>query len=87
MQIMVLEKTHQLMLVNDNDNSYLYVMACLVKICGHDSVTAEQCALITHNVGKCCIRSGDFLEMLEMKEQLQNLSLKVELEDYASGMY
>jgi ATP-dependent Clp protease adaptor protein ClpS len=84
---MVLEKTHRLVLHNDSENSYLYVMACLVKVCGHDSVTAEQCALITHNVGKCQIKSGDFLNMFEMKAELQELSLKVELEDYVSGMY
>ncbi len=62
-------------------------MACLVKVCGHDSVRAEQCALITHNVGKCQIKSGDFLNMFELKSELQDLSLKVELEDYVSDLY
>jgi len=84
---MVLEKTHKLVLLNDSENSYLYVMACLVKVCGHDSVQAEQCALITHNKGKCQIKSGDFLNMFEMKADLQHLSLKVELEDYVSDLY
>lgn len=62
-------------------------MACLVKVCDHDSVRAEQCALITHNVGKCQIMSGSFLNMFDVKQSLQELSLKVELEDYVSGMY
>ena len=84
---MVLEKTHKLVLLNDSENSYLYVMACLVKVCGHDSVQAEQCALITHNVGKCQIKSGDFLNMFELKSELQDLSLKVELDDYVSDLY
>ena len=84
---MVLEKTHQLILHNDSENSYLYVMACLVKVCGHDSTQAEQCALVTHNNGKCQIKSGDFLKMFEMQNDLQELSLKVEIEDYVSGMY
>ena len=84
---MVLEKTHRLILHNDSENSYLYVMACLVKVCGHDSVQAEQCALVTHNNGKCQIKSGDFLKMFELQNDLQELSLKVELEDYVSGMY
>jgi len=84
---MVLEKTHRLILHNDSENSYLYVMACLVKVCGHDSVQAEQCALITHNVGKCQIKSGDFLKMFEIQNELQDLSLKVELEDYVSDLY
>jgi ATP-dependent Clp protease adaptor protein ClpS len=84
---MVLEKTHKLILHNDSENSYLYVMACLVKVCGHDSTQAEQCALVTHNNGKCQIKSGDFLKMFELQNDLQELSLKVELEDYVSGMY
>jgi ATP-dependent Clp protease adaptor protein ClpS len=84
---MVLEKTHRLILHNDSENSYLYVMACLVKVCGHDSTQAEQCALVTHNNGKCQIKSGDFLKMFELQNDLQELSLKVELEDYVSGMY
>ena len=84
---MVLEKTHQLILHNDSENSYLYVMACLVKVCGHDSVQAEQCAIVTHNNGKCQIKSGDFLKMFELQNDLQELSLKVEIEDYVSGMY
>jgi ATP-dependent Clp protease adaptor protein ClpS len=84
---MVLEKTHKLILHNDSENSYLYVMACLVKVCGHDSTQAEQCALVTHNNGKCQIKSGDFLKMFEMQNDLQELSLKVEIEDYVSGMY
>lgn len=62
-------------------------MACLVKVCGHDSTQAEQCALVTHNNGKCQIKSGDFLKMFELQNDLQELSLKVELEDYVSGMY
>ena len=84
---MVLEKTHKLILHNDSENSYLYVMACLVKVCDHDSVQAEQCALITHNVGKCQIMSGNFLNMFDVKQSLQELSLKVEIEDYVSDMY
>jgi ATP-dependent Clp protease adaptor protein ClpS len=84
---MVLEKTHKLILHNDSENSYLYVMACLVKVCGHDSVQAEQCAIVTHNNGKCQIKSGDFLKMFELQNDLQELSLKVEIEDYVSGMY
>ena len=84
---MIEEKTHKLILHNDDENNYLYVMACLVKICSHEREQAEQCAVITNNVGKCQIKSGTFLEMFELKAELDSLNLKVELEEYASDLY
>ena len=41
----------QLRLKNDNKNSYDYVMAVLIKVCYHELIQAEQCAIITHNNG------------------------------------
>lgn len=84
---MVLEKTHKLTLFNDDANDFLYVMACLVKFCDHSREQAEQCAIIAHNAGKCDIKSGYFLDMFELKNELDNLNLKVELEEYASDLY
>ena len=84
---MVLEKTHKLVLYNDSENDFLYVMALLIRYCNHERDQAEQCALITHNVGKCDIKSGNFMDMLELHSTLSQLSLKVELEDYASSMH
>lgn len=84
---MVLEKTHKLVLINDDENSYFHVMACLVRFCDHARDQAEQCALITHNNGKCTIKSGDFVGMFELKNELESVNLKVELEEYASDLY
>lgn len=84
---MVLEKTHQLILKNDNENDYLYVIACLMRVCDHTPEQAEQCTVITHNVGRCSIKTGDFLEMMEMEKALTTLSLDVELEQYEGDLH
>ena len=84
---MVVEKTHQLILKNDNENSYLFVIAALMRYCNHTSEQAEQCAVIAHNTGKCQIYSGQFLDMLETCTSLQGLGLKVEVEEYEGSMY
>lgn len=84
---MVLEKTHKLVLYNDSENDFLYVMALLIRYCGHERDQAEQCAIITHNNGKCDIKSGNFVDMLELHAQLTQLTLKVEIEDYESNLY
>lgn len=80
-------KTHKLVLHNDTENDFLYVMAILIRYCNHERDQAEQCALITHNVGKCDIKSGSFIDMFEIKNNLESLSLNVELEEYASSMH
>lgn len=84
---MVLEKTHKIVLYNDSENDFLYVMALLIRYCDHERDQAEQCALITHNVGKCDIKSGNFMDMLELHGTLSQLYLKVELEDYAGSVH
>ena len=73
-------KTHKLILHNDKKNTFTYVMACLVRFCEHHPTQAEQCALLAHEMGKCTVKSGDLLEMLEISESLRNLELKTSVE-------
>jgi ATP-dependent Clp protease adaptor protein ClpS len=69
----------ELILYNDEHNSYMKVKACLIRYCEHTPIQAEQCTLIAHNAGKCQIKSGDFMDMFEMKSELEQHNLKVEL--------
>ena len=78
---MVLEKTHSLILINDSDNTYQHVIRCLILYCDHTKELAEQCAVITHNVGKCEIKSGNFIDMYEMQNELSDKGLLVEIEN------
>ena len=80
-------KTHKLILHNDKKNTFTYVMACLIRFCEHHPTQAEQCALLAHEMGKCTIKSGEFLEMLELSETLRNLELKTSVEQYESNMH
>jgi len=79
--------THKLMLYNDENNSFLYVMACLVRYCQHEPLQAEQCALLVHLNGNCSVKSGDFIELSKLSENLSNLDLNVSIEEYESNMY
>jgi len=80
-------KTHKLILHNDKKNTFTYVMACLVRFCEHHPTQAEQCALLAHEMGKCTVKSGDLLEMLEISESLRKLDLKTSVEQYESNMH
>ncbi len=59
---------YTLILYNDEINTFDHVIKSLVEICGHDSVQAEQCALIVHLKGSCEIKSG-IMEVLAGHEQ------------------
>lgn len=53
----------ELILHNDDVNTFEHVIESLVDVCGHDPNQAEQCALITHYKGKCGIKTGTFDEL------------------------
>jgi ATP-dependent Clp protease adaptor protein ClpS len=54
----------EIILHNDDVNTFGHVIRCLVQILGHDPLQAEQCAWIVHNNGKCSVKRGTF-EYLE----------------------
>ena len=80
-------KTHKVTLYNDDVLSFGYVMACLIQICEHTPMQAEQCAVIAHNKGQVDIASGSFDDMYKIKETLQYVDIKTSLEQYESNMH
>ena len=69
----------QLILHNDDHNSFEHVIRAMVEVCGHDSVQAEQCAVIAHFTGRCDIRRGDRAVLNRMSSDLLARGLKVEI--------
>lgn len=64
------EELHNLIVWNDDVNTFDWVITSLVDICGHDSLQAEQCALIIHHKGKCSVKKGSFTELRPKAEAL-----------------
>jgi ATP-dependent Clp protease adaptor protein ClpS len=69
-----------LVLYNDDVNSFDYVISCLVEVCEHDFIQAEQCAFITHFKGKCDIKKGDYKSLKPMKQNLVDKGLRVTID-------
>jgi ATP-dependent Clp protease adaptor protein ClpS len=55
-----LEKSCQLIVWNDEVNTFEWVIETLVDICGHSPEQAEQCALIIHSQGKYAVKYGSY---------------------------
>lgn len=80
-------KPYKLVMLNDDDNTFHYVIACLIGKCDHNPIQAEQCATIAHHIGKCHIKSGSFDEMYELRNILEDLDLHAEIEFDESYMH
>lgn len=76
----VIEDIKNLIVFNDNVNTFQHVISCLVKYCKHTTVQAEQCAYIIHNSGKCNVKSGSYEELETIAETLSNRNLTVEIQ-------
>jgi len=72
--------TRKLILFNDDHNTFEHVISCLVLHCNHNTIQAEQCALIVHNKGKCDIKSGTYEELELLAEILGLEDLTVEIQ-------
>ena len=59
-------------LLDDNINSFEYVIKCLMTVC-----QAQQCALITHNIKSCNVSSGFAPEVVGVYMQLIKYGLTV----------
>ena len=80
-------KTHKVILYNDDKLSFEYITACLIKICGHTPIQAEQCAILAHNRGHIDVASGSFNKMYEILETLDYVKVEASLETYESNLY
>ena len=57
-----------LVVFNDDVNTFEHVINTLIRICKHTPEQAEQCTLLIHYKGKCTVKTGLFEELRPMKD-------------------
>ena len=70
---------HEIVLYNDDVNSFDHVIETLVEYCDHTPVQAEQCTHLVHYKGKCAIKVGSYNELEPIYSALVNKGLSAEL--------
>ena len=58
------EPIFNLIIYNDDVNTFDHVIKCLVEICEHEAIQAEQCTMLIHYKGRCSVKRADY-ETLE----------------------
>jgi Uncharacterized conserved protein len=71
---------HQLVLYNDDVNTFDFVIESLIEVCRHDRLQAEQCTLLVHYKGKCTVKEGSFSVLRPMCEALLDRGLSSVIE-------
>jgi ATP-dependent Clp protease adaptor protein ClpS len=59
-----------LVVFNDDINTFEHVIATLIKVCEHTPEQAEQCTLIIHYRGKCTVKNGTFDFLKPLREAI-----------------
>jgi ATP-dependent Clp protease adaptor protein ClpS len=67
----------ELILFNDEVNTFEFVIETLIDVCGHDPYQAEQCALTAHFKGKCGVKSGNYQTLKPIYDEMTNRELTV----------
>ncbi len=61
---------HELVVFNDDVNTFEFVIQTLIDVCKHTPEQAEQCTLIIHYKGKCSVKKGSFDELRPMRDAI-----------------
>ncbi|MBS4070660.1 ATP-dependent Clp protease adaptor ClpS [Algoriphagus aquatilis] len=65
-----------LIVFNDDVNTFEHVIQVLIKVCKHTHEQAEQCTLIIHYKGKCSVKKGSREELKPMCEAILNAGIQ-----------
>lgn len=73
------DKENQIVLYNDDVNTFDHVINTLIYACEHTPEQAEQCSLIVHYKGKCTVKSGSFDDLKPRCTKLLEAGLSAEI--------
>lgn len=64
------QEAFDLVVFNDDVNTFEHVTNVLMKVCNHSHEQAEQCTLIIHYKGKCAVKKGSKSTLKPMCEAI-----------------
>jgi ATP-dependent Clp protease adaptor protein ClpS len=75
----VTTKNNEIIVYNDDVNTFDHVIDTLVRVCGHTPIQAEQCSLIVHYKGKCTVKTGEYDKLKVQCTRLLEAGLSAEI--------
>ena len=72
-------KFNEIVLFNDDVNTFDHVIETLVDACNHTFEQAEQCSLLVHYKGKCTVKTGLYEDLKPRCSKLLQAGLSAEI--------
>jgi ATP-dependent Clp protease adaptor protein ClpS len=70
LEAIAVTETKDLVVFNDDFNTFEHVIDTLIRVCKHTAEQAEQCTWLIHRKGKCTVKNGSFEELDPMREAI-----------------
>lgn len=70
----------ELVIYNDDVNTFDFVIETLIEVCNIEPVQAEQITLIVHYKGKCGVKSGPAIELKPEYNEIINRGITASIE-------
>lgn len=71
---------NEIILYNDDVNTFDHVIDTLIRVCDHEALQAEQCALLVHYKGQCTVKTGSYDELKPKCSALLDAGLSAEIQ-------
>lgn len=78
-EIIDLVDQQNLIVYNDDYNTFDHVIDTLIKVCKHEVHQAEQCTHLIHFKGKCAVKKGTFDELKPMRTGITDAGIKASI--------
>ncbi len=72
-------RQNEIVVFNDDVNTFDHVIETLMDVCDHTPEQAEQCSLIVHYNGKCTVKTGDYKDLEPRCTRLLTAGLSAEI--------
>ncbi len=74
------ETPYNLIVWNDDVNTFDWVITTLIEICGHTLEQAEQCALFIHHKGQYAVKKDSFEKLKPQCEAINDRNINATIE-------
>ncbi len=69
------DEPKDLVVFNDDFNTFEHVIETLIRVCRHTAEQAEQCTMIIHHRGRCSVKKGPISKLKPMKEAICDVGI------------
>ena len=73
------QKNYEIVLYNDDVNTFDHVIETLIAACDHTPEQAEQCSILVHYKGKCTVKTGEYKDLKPRCSKLLDAGLSAEI--------